>query len=297
MSRRLGLLLALGGLAIAFVGILFVALILRASLAPPAPATQVPSVTIPVLVARRGLPVRSLLAASDVNVVNMPVEYAPLTAVSDLDTAVGKILMIPMAPGEIVMAHHLAEPTNIGQNLPFIIEDDQVVMAFPANDLMSQLNVLKSGDRVDILVSLPVSVLPEEAGVLASEAAQTAEGQAEERLFTFSAMQHVTLQAFVVEVMQTRTAGSGAASGSATTGAAAPGATPRPTATPGPSDIRSYAVLLALSPQDALVLKHLKDAGGIMDLVLRSPTSNQTFDLDPVSPEYLKDRYELVPQP
>jgi pilus assembly protein CpaB len=51
--------------------------------------------------------------------------------------------------------------------------------------------------------------------------------------------------------------------------------------------------LLALSPQDALVLKHLKDSGAVIDIVLRAPTSNQNFELDPVMPDYLIDRYRL----
>ena len=52
-------------------------------------------------------------------------------------------------------------------------------------------------------------------------------------------------------------------------------------------------ILLALDPQDALVLKHLKDSGAIVDIVLRSPTSRQLFELEPVMPEYLVDRYKL----
>jgi hypothetical protein len=69
--------------------------------------------------------------------------------------------------------------------------------------------------------------------------------------------------------------------------------TPQPQPTPQPSQIRIRAYLLALLPQDALVLKHLKDQGAIFDIVLRAPTSNQLFDLSPVTSEYLMDRYEL----
>jgi pilus assembly protein CpaB len=55
--------------------------------------------------------------------------------------------------------------------------------------------------------------------------------------------------------------------------------------------VRAY--LLALNPQDALVLKHLKDNGGVFDLVLRSPTSTQSFDLTPVTQEYIVELYGL----
>ncbi|MCK4692508.1 MAG: hypothetical protein KAT23_02700, partial [Anaerolineales bacterium] len=83
-------------------------------------------------------------------------------------------------------------------------------------------------------------------------------------------------------------------SSTASTGLAEAEATPQPTPTPQPSQIEPQAILIALSPQDALVLKHLKDAGGIIDIVLRAPTSDQLFELNPVMSEYLKDRYELV---
>ncbi len=52
-------------------------------------------------------------------------------------------------------------------------------------------------------------------------------------------------------------------------------------------------MLLALDPQDALILKHLKDTGAIMDFVIRSPTSNLLFELEPVSVDYLVDLFGL----
>ena len=79
MSRRIGLLLVLGGLVLALVGILFVAFVLRQVTAPVVQATAVPSVTLPVVVTNRSLPVRALVAADDVSVVQMPVEFAPMT--------------------------------------------------------------------------------------------------------------------------------------------------------------------------------------------------------------------------
>jgi pilus assembly protein CpaB len=63
-------------------------------------------------------------------------------------------------------------------------------------------------------------------------------------------------------------------------------------ATPEPATrIRSY--LFALDPQDALLLKHLKDTGAIFDIVLRAPTSTVEFELTPVTEEYLIELYGL----
>jgi pilus assembly protein CpaB len=55
--------------------------------------------------------------------------------------------------------------------------------------------------------------------------------------------------------------------------------------------INSY--LLALSPQDALVLKHLNDTGATFDFVIRAPTSTTQFDLTPVTAEYIVELYGL----
>jgi Flp pilus assembly protein CpaB len=289
MSRRIGLLLLLGGVLLALVGIVFVLFVVRQITTPIVATTPVPPPTLAVVVTTRAVPVRTVFQASDVTVVNMPVEFVPLDAVSDVDDVVGQISMIPMTAGEILMRHHLADPTNISsQNLGFIIDDDQVVMAFPATDLMSQVDVLQPGDLVDILMSVEVPVLPDEtSGLVASEG--QADEEEDETLFTFNALQRVTVQAIVVEILPEQRA-----SGSATTTRSSAGGTPVPTPTPGPERIEAQAILVALSQQDALVLKHLKDAGGVADIVLRAPTSDQLFDVDPVSAEYLKDRYELV---
>ena len=53
------------------------------------------------------------------------------------------------------------------------------------------------------------------------------------------------------------------------------------------------AYLLALDPQDALVLKHLKDRNAIFDIVLRAPTSNNNFELAPVYDDFLNDYFGL----
>jgi pilus assembly protein CpaB len=269
------------------VGLLFVLLIVRQATVPIVQSTAVPAVTVPVVIASRTIPVRTLVQAGDVSVVQMPAEFVPLDAASSVEDVVGKIAMIPFATGELVMRHHLANPTNISENLAFIVGDDQVVMAFPATDLMSQVDILQPGDLVDILISIEVPVLPNQLGGVAS--GESANGtEPDKELFTFNALQKLTIQAIVVEIQSNpRTA-------STTTTTRSSLSTPEPTPTLGPEEIDAQAILVALAPQDALVLKHLKDAGGIVDIVLRAPTSSQILDLDPVSPEYLKDRYGLV---
>lgn len=282
--------MALIGIAAVVGGAFIFSRIAGRGIAPLPQPTPLPPRTETVLVTTHDIPLRALLKAQDVTLVEVPVELAPPNALHEISQALDRITKIPLVTGEIVMEHHLADPTNIKQDLAFIIGDDQVLMAFPATDLMSQINMLQPGDIVDILVSIEQPVLP---GQIGSVNLFAEEGQVEEELFTFNALQRIEISAVVVEIIPTRQTGS-TTSRTASTGLAEAEATPQPTPTPQPSQIEPQAILMALSPQDALVLKHLKDAGGIIDIVLRAPTSDQLFELNPVMSEYLKDRYELV---
>jgi hypothetical protein len=78
-----------------------------------------------------------------------------------------------------------------------------------------------------------------------------------------------------------------------------PGAaqTPIPPPEPGRTSSSPIALLLALAPQDALVLKSLKDSGANFDLVLRSPTSTELFETVPVTDQYLIERFQLEALP
>jgi len=278
------------GIAIAVAGIYIVyRLILNVTESSYQP-TAIPPITEEVLVMTHDIPVQTILEMEDLTVIDVPVELASSKALRDFESAVGLVTKVPLVSGEILMQHHVTDPTNIQDDIAFIIEDDQVLMAFPTTDLMSQINILKSGDLVDILVSLEQPVLPGQVGFTDATGEET---RPEDVLFTFNALQRVIISAIVVEITPARQTSSSSASGSRTSSSEAEG-TPQPTPTPSPSQIEPQAVLLALDPQDALVLKHLKDAGGIIDIVLRAPSSSQIFELNPVMSEYLRDRYDLV---
>ena len=77
-------------------------------------------------------------------------------------------------------------------------------------------------------------------------------------------------------------------SGSASTPAVAGAAT---SGTPAGGVPKAY--VLALSPQDALILKYLKDAGAVMDLALRNRTDDGDHTAQPVDMNYLIDKFQL----
>ena len=277
MNRRvlIGIVIAVVGVGLIALGILAINTVLKQSYAPPAQPTPIIEATTDIIITTHDLAIGSVINREDIQIATVPVSIVPRDALLSIETTLGKITMVHLIQGEMVLQHHLADPTNISHDIGYIIAEDQVLMAFPASDLMSGLGVLQRGDNVDIFASMTVEVSPT---TLAPAPGTTTEQQeAITRLFTFDAFQRIKITAIVADVI---------AEPESTT----PG---QPQPTPNPADRRVRAYLLAMSAQDALVLKHMRDTGAIFDFVLRSPTSNELFDVSPVTVEYLLQRYEL----
>ncbi|MCK4725911.1 MAG: hypothetical protein KAT29_08910, partial [Anaerolineales bacterium] len=165
----------------------------------------------------------------------------------------------------------------------FILDEYQVLMAFPASDLMSSLSVIQRGDLIDILVTRSQEA-PKEPEEEADIGVVTEEEERVTETFTFDAMQRLEVTALVVDIIEEQ---------QQQQQPAIPGVEQQDAPPPPEPAYKIRAYLFALVPQDALVLKHLKDTGATFDFVLRSPTSSQLFELSPVTSEYLNDRYEL----
>lgn len=282
---RSGIFIAIIGIGIVAVGFFVLNRLVSQNLAPLPQPTSLPEQKELVVVATHNIPLGTVLKSEDLRTAEVPIELLPPGAIQDLETAVGRYSKVDLVTGEMVMNHHLADPTNVSHDVGFVIDDAQVLMAFPASDLMSSLSIIQRGDIVDIFVTMSQEVRVVAEG---EEEVVVTEGEDEPpeiRTLTFDAMQRVEITALVVDVIAEEQRG-------ASVPLAGEGE-PQPQPTPKPSDIRIKAYLLALLPQDALVLKYLKDAGATFDLVLRAPTSDQLFDLSPVTSDYLIDRFEL----
>jgi Flp pilus assembly protein CpaB len=279
LNRRvlIGIIIAIVGVGLIGLGILAINRVLRQSFTPPAQATPVVEATTDIIITTHDLAVGAVLTREDIQLASVPVSLVPRDALQTIEAALGKIAIVHLIQGEMVLQHHLADPTNVSHDVGYTIAEDQVLMAFPSTDLMSTLGILQRGDNVDIFASMTVEVSPTLITPGAGGTAQ--EQQTITRLFTFDALQRVQISAVVADVV--------AESGTNTNPPA--GAQP----TPNPANIRIKAYLLTLNAQDALVLKNMRDAGATFDIVLRSPTSNELFDISPVTEEYLWQRYEL----
>ena len=185
-----------------------------------------------------------------------------------------------LVSGEMLLSHNLANPTNTNHDLSFILSDDHVLMAFPAGDLMSRDNLIQRGDIIDIFATFKETIKDSSGYHYSDHDHHNHHGTTEEpveRTFTVDAFQKVGITALVLEVVETDTpllAGDNVAESKVVS-------------------TRTVSYLLALSPQDALVLKHLKDTDAVFDFVLRSPTSTVQFDLTPVTEEYIIEFYGL----
>lgn len=268
----------LAGLALVAIGVLASIILLRRMQPQRTPTQeQADVVKTDVVVVTRDLFLGDALTSADLATASVPVEVAPRNVITKAEDAVGKIIKTDLVQGEMLLAHNLADPTNNNNDLSFILSTDHVLLAFPADDLMSREGMIERGDIVDIFATFKQEVR------VVGEEAVTANGEPVEpkmRTFTVDTFQRVDITALVLEVINEE--------GNATplTGQVQPEAT-------GPLETRIRSYLLALNPQDALVLKHLKDTDAIFDIVLRNPTSDIQFELTPVTEEYIIEFYGL----
>jgi len=248
MKRRGGIL----WLSTAFILAVLAALLTMRFLNDAVPSSAPGSddvVTAPVVVARNDVPMRTLLSDDVVVIRQVPPELVPVGAATMLEQVLGKINMSDLVMGEVVLTRRLADPAKKGVDILFTMSEDKIVIALPGNDLMSRAGLLRPGDKVDILYSLEM---------------EAASGNG---LVTFEALQNQEITAIVLPGLAAEAVGGLGGMGGSADVAEDMG---------GGSEVAGKVILLAVDPQDALVLKYLKDAGGILDFALRVPTSEQS---------------------
>jgi pilus assembly protein CpaB len=264
MSKMRGFLWLMSGLVVALIAAYVGFVTVSRAAEAPAQATDI-SPKIDVVVAARTIPVRTLIAAEDVELRQLPVGSVPPDAATALDNVVGRVALVQLYPGESVLNQRLLEPNTVsadGRTALFITEDELLV-AVPAQDYLSRSGMLKPGDKVDIHFSLDFPV----------ERVADAEGGNEEQA-TFALLQNLQVAAVF------------GADGAVDTEAVAAGEED-------PAPMRAETILLTAPPQDVLVLKYAMDAGGMISFALRAPDNDRTYEVEPVDGDYVINRYAI----
>ena len=249
MSRRQGWLWMLAGVILAMVAALLVYRLLSSAVQTSASRPEVN--TRPVIVALQDIPMRSVIGKDMVAVRDMPVDFIPKDAATDLNDVVDKMAIADIKAGEVVLLSRLESPTNVTRNIALRIPQGKVVIALPAQDLLNRVGMLKAGDHVDILFTLSF-------------------GSGPRKNVAIAAMQNVTVQA-VVTPPSLQPSGNQA----------------------GIPSRQEKAILIAVDPQEALVLKYLLDSGAALDFVLRPPDDDSAPFMEPVDLPYMEDTYDF----
>jgi pilus assembly protein CpaB len=227
-----------------------------------------------VVVAQEAISERSVIRLADISTEERPIEEVPSGAVFKTEDAVGRIATRSIFPGQVLLAQNLAESfTSADIDVSEIITgavdydaslgDELVALALPANDRLSVEGILLPGDHVDLLFSTTVVGAEEgDGGPVAVYAIQDSE---------------------VLQIIYKP-----------------PPPPPEGQEAPPPEEqeLLPKTLILAMEPQDAVVLKYAVDTETTIDLALRGRENERIFDVDSVTINTLADRYDFVsPKP
>ena len=239
MRRRSGYIWLLAGAALAIIAGLLTVWVVT-RVAPAAVPAAVVEPEIEVVVAARYIPVRELVLDDAVELRSVPARAVPDNALRSVGKVVGRMALIPLSPDEIILSNQLADVDVASGRVGFQMPDDRVAMVFSGSDLLSRSGLVQPGDHVDLLFSIDVAATEQEAV----------------RVVTLNALQNVEIVGVVRPEAPTDEGVSAAVTRD-----------------------QPPTFVVALDPQDALVLKHLWDIGGTVSLVLRAPGAEERFDV------------------
>jgi len=279
--KRLGFILIGGGVLMALiVGVLVYSQVSEAE------RVKASLPTARVVIATADIPARTEIAASMVNIRTVPDELVQAGAATKVEDVVGKFTPDAITKGTVLNTQKIG-PVAVKNAPSFRIEKGKVMYVMPVSFAgsqfsIAQVNALRSGDRVDLLYT----TINSPQG-LTSEQRQEVTANPIPYLQTRIMLQNLRIQEI----------GSYAPDGSlvpATGDPSGKGAAP---------SLSSANIIFIVDPEEALVLKWLKDAATYykesnVEMVLRSPADDQQADNSlVVNFNYMQQKYNLAPPP
>jgi Flp pilus assembly protein CpaB len=235
----------------------------------------------PVVTARNPIAAGSIVRADNVSVEER--EEIPSGAAVRVQDVLGATALRDIAQGEVIRMQDISGGITGTRDLPLLLADDKIAVALPADDILSQWGAVLPGDHVDVLFTLDVLL---ETPMTPEEIVMSEEAQAYLSLERDQSLDNVSLLTLqnleVLQIIEEPQAELGEEARQQE----------------GPSTLPRRALILKIDPQDAAVLKYVRDSVGSIDLALRSPMNNNLFEVEPVNINYLMLRYGIaLPQP
>jgi Flp pilus assembly protein CpaB len=277
--KRLGYILIGGGLVMALsVGVMVYSQVSEAE------HVKASLPTARVVIASGEILARTEIAASMVNVATVPDDLVQAGAATKIEDVVGKFSPDAITKGAVINTLKIG-PVAVKNAPSFRIEKGKVMYVMPVSFAGSQplslatVNALRSGDRVDLLyttINAPQGLNAEQVVANPIPYLQT----------------RIMLQDLRIQEI-----GSYAADGSLVPASGDPsgkGAAP---------SMAAANIIFIVQPEEALVLKWLKDAttyykSSNIEMVLRSPADDQQADNNlVVNFNYMQQKYNLAPPP
>jgi Flp pilus assembly protein CpaB len=229
-----------------------------------------------VVVARNPIAADSIIRTDNVTLAER--DEIPSGAATEVGTVVGAIALQNIAQGEVIKIQDIRIISDT-ERVRISIGDDQLAVILPANDVLSKWGAVLRGDHVDVLFSLDTiletPMYPEQLIMIGQEEAihNVTRDQSFDNASVL-ALQNLEVLDIIREPQSPQ---------ETEEGQTAP---------------RATALLLKIDPQDAVVLKYLRDSVATIDLALRGAENETLFNVQPVNINYLMLRYGIVlPQP
>jgi len=244
-----------------------------------ATATGVPAEQI--VIAPPDLPNRTITTAKDVLTREYPIGLAPVDAVKSITDVLTSTLTTGVFSGEVILQRQFQQAqlrTGSSLSLP----QGKVLVAFPATDIIQSTGAIQPGDKVDILLTLPISgtVPLGSSGDISEQAA----AQEKQRVVQ-ATMQDI--EVYSTGLYQPPSGPNPNVAGQASNDQAANQGNGEP--------IKVFSFVV--DHQEALILKFIKDSNGTIDIVPRSAKDVGPIATDPVSIDYLVDLYHFAALP
>lgn len=224
-----------------------------------------------VVVAATDIPFRRSISESELVVRRFPIESVPNGVALTIEQVIGKMSSVNIVAGEPIIIEQLVTPDIVTSQLALSIPSGKAVLAVPTNSELISNRLVRPGDHIDLLGTFEMDVANAEiTGTM---------------LESVALMQDLEVHAIILPVALKN--------GSSSSKPATEEEEAKTSGVFHTINQMGQSILLAVDTQDALVVRHVLDSGGVVDLILRAPADDSLVETTPVDQNYLADRYKI----